>query len=146
MPRYRRLEEANRLIPEVDRLLRLAISSREQANEAETVLNNHRRNLILAGGAFVNINKWHALRDQRENAVTTLKQAVQDIQYTGAEIKDLDTGLIDFLCLYEGDEVCLCWKLGEDEIRYWHSTTEGFAGRREIDEHFRQYHRGDAVS
>jgi hypothetical protein len=40
--------------------------------------------------------------------------------------------------------VCLCWKLGEDRIRFWHSTDEGFRGRKEIDQEFLQNHRGDS--
>jgi hypothetical protein len=47
-------------------------------------------------------------------------------------VKDIDEGLIDFPALSGGETVLLCWRLGEDEIRYWHSVEDGFAGRREL--------------
>jgi hypothetical protein len=49
-------------------------------------------------------------------------------------VKDLDIGLLDFPCEVEGRTLLLCWKLGEKGITHWHSTTEGFAGRKPIDE------------
>jgi hypothetical protein len=55
------------------------------------------------------------------------------IQDMGIEIKDLTIGLIDFVALYEGREVYLCWKFGEDSIQYWHEIEAGFSGRRLID-------------
>ena len=45
---------------------------------------------------------------------------------------DLDEGLVDFPALHRGETVLLCWQLGEDEIRYWHSVEGGFAGRRPL--------------
>jgi len=61
-----------------------------------------------------------------------LAAIVDEIAEHGAEVKDLDEGLIDFPALREGETVLLCWKLGEDEIRYWHRVEDGFAGRREL--------------
>jgi hypothetical protein len=58
-------------------------------------------------------------------------------------VKDLDTGLVDFPTMYRGVEVCLCWKLGEGAIGYWHGVDEGFRGRKPIDQDFRDQHRGD---
>jgi hypothetical protein len=52
-----------------------------------------------------------------------------EIEQLGALVKDLDIGLLDFMARYEGRDVCLCWKLGEDAIRYWHGAEEGFRGR-----------------
>jgi hypothetical protein len=49
-------------------------------------------------------------------------------------VKDADEGLVDFPALREGEEILLCWKLGEAEIAYWHDLEQGFAGRRPIDE------------
>jgi hypothetical protein len=61
-----------------------------------------------------------------------LAQTVDDINTHGAEVKDLDEGLVDFPALRHGETVLLCWKLGEDEIRYWHRIEDGFAGRQEL--------------
>ena len=47
-------------------------------------------------------------------------------------MKDLDDGLLDFPSLREGEEVLLCWRLGEEEIAFWHGPEEGFAGRKPL--------------
>lgn len=61
-----------------------------------------------------------------------LAKLVDEINEYGAEVKDLDTGLIDFPALRNGETVLLCWQLGEDEIGFWHRTDDGFAGRRPL--------------
>lgn len=60
----------------------------------------------------------------------------------GCEIKDLNSGVLDFRTLYKGEEVYLCWELGESGISHWHGLQEGFAGRKPVDEEFRRNHRG----
>jgi hypothetical protein len=67
-----------------------------------------------------------------ERVARELAKTIDDIVAHGAEIKDLDEGLIDFPALRHGETVLLCWKLGEDEIRYWHTVEGGFAGRQEL--------------
>jgi hypothetical protein len=61
-----------------------------------------------------------------------LARTVDEINEAGAQVKDLDEGLIDFPARRHGETVFLCWKLGEDEIRYWHRVEDGFAGRQEL--------------
>jgi hypothetical protein len=63
-----------------------------------------------------------------------LDHLVHQVQDSGAQIKDLDTGLLDFPAEREGRTVLLCWKHGEPEILFWHETDAGFAGRRPITE------------
>jgi hypothetical protein len=63
-----------------------------------------------------------------------LDRLVHQVQDSGAQIKDLDTGLLDFPAEREGRTVLLCWKHGEPEILFWHETDAGFAGRRPITE------------
>jgi hypothetical protein len=62
-----------------------------------------------------------------------LDKLVHRIQDLGVHIKDLSVGLLDFPALYEGREIYLCWRFGEDRIEYWHETDSGFAERRIID-------------
>jgi hypothetical protein len=69
-----------------------------------------------------------------EREARELAHAVDAIVERGAEVKDVDEGLIDFPALHHGETVLLCWKLGEDEIRYWHRIEDGFAGRRPVEE------------
>jgi hypothetical protein len=61
-----------------------------------------------------------------------LARTVDEINEHGAQVKDPEEGLIDFPALRHGETVLLCWKLGEDEIRYWHTLAGGFAGRQEL--------------
>jgi hypothetical protein len=61
-----------------------------------------------------------------------MEALVHKIQETGAMVKDINTGLLDFLSLREGQEVYLCWQFDEDEIKFWHSLDAGFAGRQPI--------------
>ena len=69
-----------------------------------------------------------------EREARSLARAVDAIARHGAEVKDIDEGLIDFPALHHGETVLLCWKLGEDEIRFWHRIEDGFAGRRPVEE------------
>lgn len=62
-----------------------------------------------------------------------LDSLVREIQATGALIKDLNQGLVDFPAMRDGQEVYLCWKFGEDEIRFWHAIDRGFANRQPWD-------------
>ena len=61
-----------------------------------------------------------------------LAQTIDEIAALGAEVKDVDEGLIDFPALRRGETVLLCWRLGEHESRYWHTGEGGFAGRQEL--------------
>jgi len=67
-----------------------------------------------------------------EAVARRLAKLVDKINEHGAEVKDLDTGLIDFPALRNGETVLLCWQLGEDEIAFWHGAADGFAGRRPL--------------
>ena len=55
-----------------------------------------------------------------------------EITAHGAQVKDLDSGLIDFPALHHGETVLLCWQVGEEEIAWWHRVDDGFAGRRPL--------------
>jgi len=61
-----------------------------------------------------------------------LDELLHHIQDLGVLIKDMSIGLLDFPALREEHEVYLCWKVGEEEITYWHEVEDGFAGRQPI--------------
>ncbi|MBM3726514.1 MAG: DUF2203 family protein [Acidobacteria bacterium] len=143
MARYFRLEQAERLLPTVELSIRKALELKQSAQEASDTLESHMRHLKMAGGAFVNYNRLHALKDQRDQSMGALKRLLEEIHELGCQVKDLDIGLLDFPTLYRGEEVLLCWKLGETGISFWHGLTEGFRGRKAIDRDFLDNHRGD---
>ena len=62
-----------------------------------------------------------------------LDALIHSIQDLGVLIKDINSGLLDFPALKAGREVYLCWKYGEDDIKFWHEIADGFAGRQPID-------------
>jgi hypothetical protein len=90
--------------------------------------------VFLNGGTLLNIIHLARRKAQREKAIQRAKDAVAEIHATGVQVKDLDIGLLDFPCIVDRQTVLLCWKLGEKKITHWHGTTEGFAGRKPIDE------------
>jgi hypothetical protein len=70
---------------------------------------------------------------EREKAIQRVKDAMDEIDAMGVQVKDLDIGLLDFPCEVDGEIILLCWKLGENAIAHWHGVSEGFAGRKPID-------------
>jgi len=63
-----------------------------------------------------------------------LSDELERVRALGGEVKDLETGLVDFPSRRAGDDILLCWKLGEKRIDFWHPLDGGFAARRPIDE------------
>ena len=61
--------------------------------------------------------------------VISLQSCLTQLQETGCVLKSLQDGLVDFPHLKEGREIYLCWKYGEEDIRFWHEVDEGFSGR-----------------
>ncbi|HEX5432126.1 MAG TPA: DUF2203 domain-containing protein [Bryobacteraceae bacterium] len=146
MPRYFTLPEAERLLPQVERFLRDALFHKSEAQKAHRELDQSSELIRYSGGARVSPGAVLAVRARRDTSLAALKEAIEQIAETGAMVKDLDTGLIDFLSRFEDRDVCLCWKLGESGIGFWHSTAEGFRGRKPIDREFLQGHSGEAGS
>jgi hypothetical protein len=146
MPRFFTLDQAHRTLPRVEESVRLAIGLKGDYQSAEDQLREVNRKLMVSGGMIVDRERIANLRNTREEAASSLSAALEAIQEFGCIVKDLDVGLLDFPTLYKGREVCLCWRLGESRIEFWHGIEEGFRGRKPIDDEFLQNHRGDAVS
>ncbi|HVU51690.1 MAG TPA: DUF2203 domain-containing protein [Polyangia bacterium] len=62
-----------------------------------------------------------------------LSDEIERVRALGGEVKDIDLGLVDFPSTRNGEEILLCWKLGEKSLGYWHAVDGGFASRRPID-------------
>lgn len=73
------------------------------------------------------------LDEQLQREAEAVAGAVEELQALGVLVKDLDRGLVDFPALRDGEEVLLCWQVGEGEVAYWHGLEEGFAGRKPLD-------------
>ena len=124
----------------------------EQANEALVELRpivermvQHRRNLTAAqvqqaelvtriagnGGDMVP-SDLHEAADTIQREAAAISGCAERINAAGAEVKSLEEGLLDFPARRGDEIVLLCWKLGEDEIHYWHRADEGFGGRKPL--------------
>jgi hypothetical protein len=143
MPRRFTLAEAQSLIPSVDRLLREAVSMKPEYQEAESAIQSMARRISVMGGMAVNREQAIDARNRRDAVAAKLRGLIEQVQEFGCVVKDLDTGLIDFPTLFRGEEVYLCWRLGEPAIEFWHGVDEGFRGRKAIDQDFLDHHRGD---
>ena len=129
------LDEAQNLLPVLESLLRSAMEAKKtiEAADAETQALNHR--IFVTGGVAVDLVAVARRKLESERATQRAKDAVAEISATGVQVKDLDIGLLDFPCrLDDRTTILLCWKLGEKAIAHWHSTEEGFAGRKPIDD------------
>jgi hypothetical protein len=128
------LQEAQTLLPVLESLLRAAISGKKLIEEVDAELQQTAHRVFLNGGMWLNILHLARRKAEREKAGQRVKDALAEIDATGVQVKDLDIGLLDFPCEVDGRTVLLCWKLGEDKITHWHTPSEGFAGRKPIDE------------
>ena len=143
MPKRFTLPEAERLIPEVDRLLRQALDAKTEYQDAEQVIREFSEHVMMMGGVMVDRDRALTSRARRDDAASRLRESIEAVLETGCLVKDLDIGLVDFPTLLRGVEVYLCWKLGESGIAFWHGVDEGFRGRKPIDQDFLDHHQGD---
>ncbi len=144
MPRFFNLIEAERLLPEIEGLLRSLIQLKEEYGRTDRELNRLLQRVSMAGGMIPPREKIAQLRARKDAAARGLQSSFEKIQETGCQLKDIDSGLVDFPTLYRGQEVYLCWKLGESNIAFWHRVDDGFRGRQPIDSEFLANHRGDS--
>lgn len=138
--RHFTLDQAHALLPEVSRHLAQASQAQGERQRAKSDLLNYRRRLVLSGGVIPNANRMGALEDQAKLAHQVLAQAVNRLEEMGLEVKDIERGIVDFPTRYRGQTVYLCFRAGEEEIRFWHGVEEGFQGRKRIDEDFLEHH------
>jgi hypothetical protein len=128
MTRYFTREEAEELLPEISSVLRKIQEGRERMRTVEEELE------ILQVQAMGNghhlFERITRLQSELATSIQGLRAAMNELLEFGCVLKDPDTGLIDFLSLRDGREVYLCWRLGEDRIRFWHDLDGGFAGRQ----------------
>jgi hypothetical protein len=128
------LDEAQSLLPVLESLLRAAIDGKKLMEEVEAEMQALNHRVFLNGGTHVDVVSVARRKAERTKAEQRAKDALAEIDSIGVQVKDLDIGLLDFPCQVEGRIVLLCWRMGEPSITHWHSTDEGFAGRKPIDE------------
>ena len=130
------LEEANALLPVVESLLGQAITAKEEAERLETDMQSLRQRIFLSGGITIDIAGVARNRTEVETQVQKAKDVLAEMDSIGVQVKDLDSGLLDFPCRVDGELVLLCWRRGETRIEYWHTLEAGFRGRQPLDARF----------
>lgn len=79
-----------------------------------------------------NFEEYVTIKRQLNTAVTKFYQALEDLENTGVVVKSIEEGLLDFPSKRFDEEIWLCWKYGEKEIKFWHEKDSGFQGRKPI--------------
>jgi hypothetical protein len=128
------LDQAQDLLPVLESLLRTATEGKRVIESVEAEFQALQQQIHLRGGMSLNVVHMASRRAQRDKALQHVKDAMAEIDAIGVQVKDLDIGLLDFPCEVDGQLILLCWKLGEKTIAHWHGVSEGFAGRKPVDE------------
>jgi hypothetical protein len=113
------LEQANRSLPLVGRIVRDIVAA-------------HQKITVLQGRANGAAARDKTMQKELEGAVDRLQGFVDELTEVGVELKDYQTGLVDFIGRHRGRDVYLCWKLGETKVAYWHELQSGIAGRQPV--------------
>jgi hypothetical protein len=131
MPRIFTLEEANEALVELRPVVERMVQHRRnltaaQVQQAELVTR------IAGNGGDMVPSDLHEAADTIQREAAAISDCAERINAAGAEVKSLEEGLLDFPARRGEEIVLLCWKLGEDEIHYWHRVDEGFGGRKPL--------------
>jgi hypothetical protein len=124
------LHEARNLIPEIRPLLEAMRLEHRQLRDSiaslEALTPAMRQNGFAMNAA------------DHERSIVALGESLQEkldhFDLLGIEVKDLDSGIIDFPSEYQGRVVFLCWQVDEETVSHWHETDAGFASRQRVDE------------
>ena len=111
------LEQANKALPLVTRIVRDIVNTHERATQLQAKLEE-------------STGRESALQAQLDSALEQLQDYVDELGSIGVELKDYESGLIDFPGRHQGRDIYLCWKLGEEKITHWHELHSGYAGRQ----------------
>ena len=118
--------QANDALPNVIKKFEYSLAKKNDITKIEKEL----QMLVSTSNSF---EKYMELKQQLNSAITKFYQSIEILESTGVMIKSIEQGLLDFPSKRFDDEVCLCWKQGETEIKFWHEKDSGFMGRKPIE-------------
>jgi hypothetical protein len=119
--RHFTVKQANSALPLVRRIVSDIVQAHDRATALQVQIESASKSAAPA-----------EQQPQLERTLERLQELVDELHEVGCEVKDYSIGLVDFIGRHQGRDVCLCWKLGEAEIAFWHETTAGFAGRKPV--------------
>jgi hypothetical protein len=132
MPRHFTPAAANEALEEIRPLVEQLVRHRREQERIGAEREELARKIAGNGGG-IDAQQLADLEAASEHERIGVVRCVNAIHERGAIVKSPDEGLVDFPAQRDGEEILLCWRLGEDEVAYWHSLEEGFAGRRPIE-------------
>lgn len=122
---YFTIASANKILPTVTDKFNKVLKQKDEVVKIEQELEAS----LVTANAF---ESYVTLKQNLNSAVTKLYQTIEDLESIGVVIKSVDDGLLDFPSQRFNEEVWLCWKHGETEIKFWHEKDSGFSGRKPI--------------
>jgi hypothetical protein len=125
------VEEANALLETVRPLAEEMVVQRRALGHA-LARQERIEGKVRTNGGGISAHEPGEVQAALDDSAAAVARCVEELHALGVLVKDLDSGLVDFPALRAGEEVLLCWQVGEEEIRYWHGLEEGFAGRKEL--------------
>jgi hypothetical protein len=125
------LDEANAALVELRPIVERMVEHRRkltaaQERQGELVMR------VASNGGDMAPSDLREVADTIQAEATAISECAEQVVAAGAQVKSLEEGLLDFPAKRGDEVVLLCWKLGEDEIAYWHGVDEGFAGRKPL--------------
>ena len=130
--RYFSAADVEALIPRLTKIMESVMAAHTDVGAARERLQAEQQRIAVSGGGMLDRRAWRADKERIERLTAEIQRGLDQIQKLGGVPKDLGLGLVDFLHLRHGEEVNLCWKFGEREIRHWHGLDEGYAGRKPL--------------
>ena len=119
------IQDANKVLPSVIKKFKNIVSLKNEVAKIQSEMETNPR--------YMSSFKDYVLKKQELNtAITNFYKAIEGLEGTGVMVKSIEEGLLDFPSLRFNEEVWLCWKEGETEIRFWHGKDEGFTGRKPL--------------
>lgn len=120
------LKQANEMLPSIIKKFDNTVKMKNEVNRIQTEFGTNPK--------YMTSFKDYSIKKQELNsAITNFYKSIEDLESTGVSIKSIDQGLLDFPSLMFNEEIWLCWKEGETEIKFWHGKDEGFNGRKPIE-------------
>lgn len=123
---YFTINEANSALPDVIKKFETALEKKNNVAKLE-------QQLQLSLSTTNSFEEYVTLKQKLNSAVTQFYHALEILENTGVVVKSVDQGLLDFPSKRFDEEVWLCWKYGEKEIKFWHEKDSGFMGRKPIE-------------
>lgn len=118
--------EANDALPDVIKKFEYALAKNTEVKKIE-------QELQISISTTNSLESYVNLKQKLNSAITKFYESVELLENTGVMVKSIEQGLLDFPSKRFDEEVCLCWKYGETEIKFWHEKDSGFMGRKPIE-------------